>query len=149
MNRRRGRRLVALAAAVVLVACGGGTTEPTITASAEAGTGATPTVDRLEGVWLDAEANLFVLFTNGGRFAADPVRGFLYNTPYGAGSYKIEGNTITFVFANTEVCTKGETSTWTASLPEPDELVVEVTDDGSGNCNWGLGDHKLLRVGDS
>jgi hypothetical protein len=23
------------------------------------------------------------------------------------------------------------------------------TDDGSGICSWGLGDHKLIRVGDS
>jgi hypothetical protein len=148
MNWRAASRLVALVAVVAVSACGGGTTDPPITAGAQATAGAAPTVDRLEGVWLDSEGDLWVLFTNRGRFAADPVRGYLYNTPYGAGTYKIEGNTISFLFANTEVCKKGDASAWTANLPEPDELVVEVTDDGT-HCHWGLGDHKLTRVGDS
>jgi hypothetical protein len=152
MKRARAHRRIAAAViglAMMLVGCGG-TDEPPITPSVEAGVGAALTVDSVSGVWFRAGGfPLYVLFAEDGRFTADPVRGFLYNTPYGAGTYEIEGNTIRFVFADTEVCTEGEPSAWTASHPEPDKLEVEVTDDGSGECVWGLGDQSFVRVGDS
>ncbi len=149
VSRRRASWQVAVAAAVVLIACGGGAAEPTISASAEATAGLAPTVDRLAGVWLDTEELLYVVFTEEGRVAADPERGYLYHTPYFEGTYEIDGNTITFTTVRTEICTKGDTSAWTASVPEPSKLEVEVIDDGAGLCAWGLGEHELLRVGDS
>jgi hypothetical protein len=134
--------------AIMLVGCGG-TDEPPMTPSVEAGAGAAPTVDSLTGVWLRSGHALFVLFTRDGRFAADPVRDSLQASPYGAGTYEIDGNTITFVFAATPICTEGDTSVWVASQPEPDRLEVDVTEDGSGDCRWVLGEQRFIRIGDS
>ena len=132
----------------MLVACGGGTTDFT-TASAQASVGLAPTIDRLAGVWLDTEELLYVVFTEEGRVAADPERGHLYFTPYFEGTYQIEGNTIAFTAVHTEICTEGDTSAWTASVSEPRKLEVEVIEDGTALCAWGLGDHEFIRVGDS
>lgn len=137
-----------VALAIVLVGCGG-IDEPRTTPSVEAGAGAAPTVDTLRGVWLRDGHSLFVSFSNEGRFAADPERDALDGTPFGAGTYEIDGNTIMFVFDNTEICTEGDTSVWTVRQPEPDRLEVTVTDDGSGDCRWGSGDHRFVRLGDS
>ncbi len=152
-NGRKHRRIAAgvVGLTIVLAGCGG-TDEPSTSPSVEAGTVAAPTVDSLTGVWLrtgETLIGLYVLFTDDGRFTADPQRGVLYGDPYAAGTYEIDGNTITFVFAETVICTEGDTSAWTASLPEPDKLEVDVTEDGSGSCSWGLGAQSFIRVGDS
>lgn len=152
-KRGRSHRWIAtglVGLTIVLVGCGG-TGELQSTPSLEAGAGAAPTVASLTGVWLDTRDSLYVLFTDDGRFSADPTRGYLHATAYASGTYEIDDNRITFVFAETEICTEGQTSTWTASHPEPGDLEVEVTDDhdGSGNCRWGLGGHSYIRVGDS
>ena len=151
MEHRRsygGRAAGLVALAIVLVGCGD-PDEPSTTPSVEAEAGAAPTVDSLTGVWLRDGHALFVSFTDDGRFAADPTRDSLDASPYGTGTYEIEGNTIRFVFDATAVCTMGDTSAWTVSQPEPNRLEVKVTEDGSGDCRWGLGDHRFVRIGDS
>jgi hypothetical protein len=159
VNTRRPRRRIAagvVGLAIVLVGCGGNdepptrrSVQPSTTPSEDAGAGAPPTVDSLTGVWLRSGETLFISFTDDGRFAADPLRDSLDATPVGAGTYEIDGDTITFVFAATLICTEGDTSVWIASQPEPDRLEVEVIEDGSGDCSWGLGDHRFVRLGDS
>jgi hypothetical protein len=149
-NGRRSHRRIAAGAvglAIALVWCGGAD-EPSTTPSAEAGAGSAPTMDSLAGVWLRSPETLFVSFTDDGRFAADPLRDSLDATPAGAGTYEIDGNTITFTFADTPACTEGDTSVWIASQPESDRIEVEVTEDGSGDCTWGLGDHRFVRLDD-
>lgn len=150
-NRRQPpRRVVAgvISLAIALVGCGGAD-EPPTTPNVEDGAEAAPTVDSLTGVWLRNGHALFVSFTDDGRFAADPTRDSLDATPYGAGTYKIDGNTITFVFDATAICTEGDTSVWMVSQPEPDRLEVDVVEDGSGDCRFGSGDHRFVRIGDS
>jgi hypothetical protein len=125
------------------------TDEPSTRPSIEAGAGTAPTVDSLTGTWFREGHALFVSFTDDGRFAADPTRDALDASPYGAGTYEIEGNTIRFVFDATAVCTKGDESAWTVSQPEPNRLEVNVTEDGSGDCRWGVGEHRFVRLSDS
>lgn len=149
-ERRRHRRISAgvLGLAIMLVGCGE-TDEPPTSPSVQTGAGAAPTVESLTGVWLRDGHALFVSFTDNGRFAADPTRDALDASPFGAGTYEIEGNTLRFVFDATAVCTKGDTSAWTVSQPEPNRLEVNVTEDGSGDCRWGLGEHRFVRIGES
>lgn len=135
----------------MLVGCGDAD-EPPAAPSAEASVGdaagTAPTVDSLTGTWVRNGHPLFVSFTDDGRFAADPTRDLLDASPFGAGTYEIEGNTIRFVFDASAICTKGDTSEWTVSQPEPNRLEVNVIEDGNGDCKWGLGEHRFVRIGD-
>ena len=106
--------------------------------------GTVPTMDQLVGTWVrqndGGDEPLFVLFKPDGTFAADDQAQVLHAFPAGAGTYRLQGDTITFTnTAAASLCQESDDWTWRATLLDEGRLHTVVVEDGRGFCTEGMG----------
>lgn len=87
--------------------------------------GAPPTVERLVGVWVTESGGLMAQFTDEGRWIIDDG-GLLDTSPWGRGTYEVEGGTVTLESQRSGVRTCWR---WDAALPEDGRLLTVTRDD--------------------
>jgi hypothetical protein len=106
--------------------------------------GRTPTVERLDGIWLNdggptpGEPTLLLRFEPDGTVAFDNG-GYLDSAPAVIATYEVNGDTISFRTEGGEACREGDDWTWRAGVPDEGRLHIVFVEDGTGNCGMGIG----------
>jgi len=150
-NRRRDRRRIVIAAAVLIPVMGfaafqalGGddqtapapaTPGPTSAADPDADflTGSAPSPELLQGVWRVDEGTLLLKFTSDGDIQFDNG-GQLYSAPAVHGTYVLADDLITITVDGGQAGCAGQTFAMRASLPESGAMRFVHTQPGTGNC---------------
>ncbi|HET6771329.1 MAG TPA: hypothetical protein VFH75_06800 [Actinomycetota bacterium] len=94
--------------------------------------GPPPTANDLAGIWYSPEAPLVALGPDG-TFIIDN-KGSLDTDPAVRGTYKVDGNTMTFTIGGGGACTPGDSWSWQTSLPKDGLVHIVHSEEASGNC---------------
>lgn len=140
--------LLALSVALLAAACGGAPEESAVEKTTPVVEGRPLTATGLAGIWLQVEDPSWrlVRFSVARTFAIDD-RGHLAETPAAEGTYKVDGDTITFTSEGSDVCTEGDSWAWQASLPEVGRLHIVHTEAAAGQCRIPVGtEWRFVRV---
>jgi hypothetical protein len=104
-----------------------------------------PTPDRLAGIWAQVEGpsfqptELLIRFGPGDNVVFDDS-GQIDSLPAVLATYAVNGNTIRFrTTVGSAACPEGDTWAFQAGLRQDGRLDIVVIEDGTGNCNVGIG----------
>lgn len=140
---------VTVALGLALLACSddeaqvAGTSAPPTSASPVTTASPALTTDMLAGIWLNdggptgADSLLLSLGTDASM--AFDNGGFLDTSPCVGGTYELVEDAMIFENARSGCCPSGDSWTFRANLSEEGRLSTVITEDGTGNCQTGMG----------
>src|SRR5918995_6393980 len=102
--------------------------------------GQPPTVEALEGIWLNdggptpGEPRLMLMFEPDGTVSLDNG-GNLDSHRAVLGTYEVNGDTISFRNEDGSACLEGDEWTWRVGVPDEGRLHIVFIEDGTGNCS--------------